>query len=81
MNGGCCGVISRSGSCAHCYPVQRDGGEASPALLEAVKATVMRDDVQVLTDTVEVVSATIIAVDIEATVYLYPHAARVGNAA
>ena len=50
------------------------GGEAAPALLEAVKATVMRDDVRVLTDTVEVVSATIIAVDIEATVYLYPHA-------
>ena len=57
-------------------PSSETGGEASPALLEAVKATVMRDDVRVLTDTVEVVSATIIAVDIGDGLPLPPHAPR-----
>jgi phage-related baseplate assembly protein len=48
-----------------------DGG-ASDELLASVRATVLRDDIRVLTDTVDVVSASIVPVDVTATVYLYP---------
>ncbi|MCG5240095.1 baseplate J/gp47 family protein [Azospirillum doebereinerae] len=47
-------------------------GAPTPALLDAVRATVLRDDVRVLTDTVEVVAATVQPVDIIARVWLYP---------
>lgn len=47
-------------------------GTPSPATLEAVRAILARDDVRVLTDTVEVVPATIIPVAITAQVWLYP---------
>lgn len=47
-------------------------GAASDDLLTAVRGTVLRDDIRVLTDTVEVVSASIVPVDVVATVYLYP---------
>ncbi|SMH59462.1 baseplate assembly protein [Azospirillum agricola] len=49
-------------------------GDGTPdaALLDAVKAVVLRDDVRVLTDTVEVVGATIKPVDLTARLWLYP---------
>ncbi|MBP2227546.1 phage-related baseplate assembly protein [Azospirillum agricola] len=49
-------------------------GDGTPdaALLNAVKAVVLRDDVRVLTDTVEVVGATIKPVDLTARLWLYP---------
>lgn len=53
---------------------KEDGGAASDDLIASVEATVLRDDVRVLTDTVEIVSANVIPVDITATVYLYPDA-------
>lgn len=54
-------VLSRSGD-----------GTATPALLDTVRQTVLRDDVRVLTDTVEVQAATIRSVDVTARVWLYP---------
>ena len=48
------------------------GGAPSDELLDAVRAVVTRDDVRVLTDTVEVVPATIKTVDVTARVWLYP---------
>lgn len=42
------------------------------AVLEAVRAVVLRDDIRVLTDTVEVVAAELIAVSVSAQVWLYP---------
>ncbi|MGB1197044.1 MAG: baseplate assembly protein [Synechococcus sp.] len=50
----------------------RGDGAASTQLLQAVNAKVHADDVRVITDTVEVISATIVQVDVVANVYLYP---------
>lgn len=44
----------------------------SEALLETVRATVMRDDVRVLTDTVEVVPVSLVPVTVSAQIWLYP---------
>lgn len=44
------------------------------AVLEAVRAVVLRDDIQVLTDTVEVVAAELIPVLVQARLWLYPDA-------
>lgn len=54
-------VMSRTGN-----------GAPDAGLLDAVKAVVLRDDVRVLTDTVEVVGATIKPVTVAARVWLYP---------
>lgn len=48
------------------------GGAASEELLGVVRAAVTRPDVRVLTDTVEVVAATIVPVTVRAAVWLYP---------
>lgn len=45
---------------------------ASDAALAAVRAVVLRDDVRVLTDTIEVVAAEKIAVSVAARIWLYP---------
>lgn len=50
----------------------RGDGAASSQLLSLVDAKVQADEVRVITDTVEVVSATIAQVDVVANVYLYP---------
>ena len=42
------------------------------AVLDAVRAVVLRDDIRVLTDTVEVVAAELIAVTVTARIWLYP---------
>ena len=42
------------------------------ALLETVRATVLRDDVRVLTDTVEVVPVSLVPVTVSALIWLYP---------
>lgn len=42
------------------------------ALLDAVRATVLRDDVRVLTDTVEVVPVSLVPVTVAAQIWLYP---------
>ena len=42
------------------------------ALLETVRATVLRDDVRVLTDTVEVVPVSLVPVTVSAQIWLYP---------
>ncbi len=42
------------------------------AVLEAVRAVVLRDDIRVLTDTVEVVAAELIPVTVTARIWLYP---------
>ncbi len=47
-------------------------GTASPELLEAVRAVVLRDDIRVLTDTVHVLTAEIVPVDVEARIWLFP---------
>lgn len=53
--------------------LSRSGTGAAPAdTLEAVRATIGRDDVRVLTDTVSVVPATIVPVAVAARVWLYP---------
>lgn len=44
------------------------------AVLEAVRAVVLRDDIRVLTDTVEVVAAELIPVTATARIWLYPDA-------
>lgn len=44
----------------------------SNAVLEAVRAVVLRDDIRVLTDTVEVVPAELIPVTVVARIWLYP---------
>jgi len=44
----------------------------SNTVLDAVRAVVLRDDIQVLTDTVEVVPAELIPVTVAARVWLYP---------
>lgn len=50
----------------------RGEGAASSQLLGEVDAKVQADDVRVITDTVEVVSATIAEIDVAADLYLYP---------
>jgi phage-related baseplate assembly protein len=42
------------------------------AVLEAVRAVVLRDDIRVLTDTVDVVAAELIPVTVTARIWLYP---------
>lgn len=42
------------------------------AVLEAVRSVVLRDDIRVLTDTVEVVAAELIPVTVTARIWLYP---------
>lgn len=49
-------------------------GAASPELLDAVKAVVLRDDIRVLTDTVHVLAAEIVPVPVAARIWLYPEA-------
>lgn len=50
-------------------------GDAVPeALLQAVRDVVLRDDVRVLTDTVEVVPVELIPVTVRARIWLYPDA-------
>ena len=44
------------------------------AILDAVKAVVLRDDIRVLTDTIEVVPAELIPVTVNARLWLYPDA-------
>ena len=44
----------------------------SNAVLDAVRAVVLRDDIRVLTDTVEVVAAELIPVTVTARIWLYP---------
>lgn len=46
----------------------------SNAVLDAVRAVVLRDDIRVLTDTVEVVPAELIPVTVQARLWLYPDA-------
>ena len=46
----------------------------SNAVLNAVRAVVLRDDIRVLTDTVEVVPAELIPVTVAARLWLYPDA-------
>lgn len=46
----------------------------SNAVLDAVRAVVLRDDIRVLTDTVEVVPAELIPVTVHARLWLYPDA-------
>jgi len=48
-------------------------GETVPdAVLDAVRAVVLRDDIRVLTDTVEVVPAELIPITVTARIWLYP---------
>lgn len=47
-------------------------GMPSQELLDKARSVILRDDIRVLTDTVEVVSSGIIAVSIQAKIYLYP---------
>lgn len=54
-------VLSRAGT-----------GSPSAELLDAVRAVVGRDDIRVLTDTLDVVAATVRTVDVVARVWLYP---------
>ena len=46
----------------------------SNAVLDAVRAVVLRDDIRVLTDTVEVVPAELMPVTVHARLWLYPDA-------
>ena len=46
----------------------------SNAVLDAVRAVVLRDDIRVLTDTVEVVAAELMPVTVHARLWLYPDA-------
>lgn len=55
------GILSRVG-----------GGTPDDALLDAVRARIMADDVRVLTDAVEVVAASVVTVDVVADIWLYP---------
>ena len=41
-------------------------------MLDAVRAVVLRDDIRVLTDTVEVVPAVLIPITVAARIWLYP---------
>lgn len=52
--------------------VQADGTTVPETVLAAVRAVVLRDDIRVLTDTVEVVPAELIPVTVTARIWLYP---------
>ena len=54
--------------------VQADGTTVPDTVLAAVSAVVLRDDIRVLTDTVEVVPAELIPVTVAARLWLYPDA-------
>lgn len=51
-----------------------EGGTVPLAVLDAVKAVVLRDDIRVLTDTVDVVPAELLPVFVQARIWLYPDA-------
>lgn len=51
-----------------------DGDTVPLAILDAVKAVVLRDDIRVLTDTVDVVPAELLPVHVQASLWLYPDA-------
>ena len=51
-----------------------DRENVPPEVLDAVSAVIMRDDVRVLTDTVVVVPAEILHVNVQARIWLYPDA-------
>lgn len=54
-------VLSRNGD-----------GTPDAALLDAIRVRIMADDVRVLTDTVDVVAASVVAVDVTAEIWLKP---------
>ena len=54
--------------------VQAEGTTVSDTVLAAVRAVVLRDDIRVLTDTIEVVPAELIPVTVAARLWLYPDA-------
>ena len=54
--------------------VQAEGTTVSETVLAAVRAVVLRDDIRVLTDTIEVVPAELIPVTVAAHLWLYPDA-------
>ena len=54
--------------------VQADGTTVPDTVLAAVSAVVLRDDIRVLTDTVEVVPAELIPITVAARLWLYPDA-------
>jgi len=54
--------------------VQAEGTTVPETVLAAVRAVVLRDDIRVLTDTVEVVPAELIPVTVTARLWLYPDA-------
>lgn len=51
-----------------------EGDTVPLAVLDAVKAVVLRDDIRVLTDTVDVVPAELLLVIVQARIWLYPDA-------
>jgi phage-related baseplate assembly protein len=51
-----------------------EGDTVPLAVLDAVKAVVLRDDIRVLTDTVDVVPAELLPVFVQARIWLYPDA-------
>ena len=51
---------------------QAGDGAASAQLLQTIDTKIQADDVRVITDTVEVISANIVEADVVADVYLYP---------
>jgi phage-related baseplate assembly protein len=51
-----------------------EGDTVPLAVLDAVKAVVLRDDIRVLTDTVDVVPAELLPVNVQARIWLYPDA-------
>jgi len=53
-----------------------DAQTVSDAALEAVRALVLRDDIRVLTDTVEVLPAELLHVTVAARIWLYPDTPR-----
>lgn len=66
-----CYVDSPSSGHVRCVILAREGANIQ-AVEEAARAYVTRDDVRVLTDTVEVRYATIVPVSVKANIYLYP---------
>ena len=54
--------------------VQADGTTVPDSVLDAVRMVVLRDDIRVLTDTIEVVPAELIPVTVNARLWLYPDA-------
>ena len=54
--------------------VQADGTTVPDSVLDAVRMVVLRDDIRVLTDSIEVVPAELISVTVNARLWLYPDA-------